>query len=111
MSGSQMDPGPFLRGRTEFASAAMLAELTRSFIQVLRSGHPGVPLTVLTPIARPDAEMAANGASLVPADALVDGIHPGDTGHQSIAAAVTRALRAARLPASPTRPEEYAYEA
>jgi lysophospholipase L1-like esterase len=106
-------------------SAPMLTEVTRAFIQVIRSAHPEVPLSVLTPILRPAAENAANrfradlrslrsaiecavhelrldgdqdlivldGASLVSAGDLVDGIHPADAGHQSIATAMTGALR------------------
>jgi lysophospholipase L1-like esterase len=123
--------------------AAMLTEVTRSFIQVLRSGHPTAPLAVLTPIVRPAAERTANrfgadlrslrtaietavrglrsdgdtklilldGAGLVAAGDLADGIHPGDAGHQSMAAAVTRALRDPGLPSSLIRSEEYVHEA
>jgi lysophospholipase L1-like esterase len=46
---------------------AHLAGLLGDFVAVVRSGHPEVPIVVLTPILRPDAEHTPNlvGATLV----------------------------------------------
>jgi lysophospholipase L1-like esterase len=104
-------------------SAAMMREGTVAFLQILRQGHPSVPIVVISPVVRPDAETTANrlGATLgdlraaieeaatargdvivVPgADLLdptllaADGVHPSDEGHRVLAEAVGRALSAA----------------
>ncbi|MEU4998829.1 GDSL-type esterase/lipase family protein [Streptomyces sp. NPDC021622] len=100
-------------------SAGLLHETTRAFLTLVRQGHPGVPLLVLSPVLRPDAESVPNalgatlgelrsaveraagdaGAALLPGGGLlesrhlVDGVHPGDAGHCLLADAVTAALR------------------
>ncbi|MEV0114376.1 GDSL-type esterase/lipase family protein [Streptomyces sp. NPDC050844] len=100
-------------------SAGLLHETTRAFLALVRQGHPGVPLLVLSPVLRPDAESVPNalgatlgelrsaveraagdaGAALLPGGGLlesrhlVDGVHPGDTGHGLLADAVAAALR------------------
>ena len=95
-------------------TAEMIRSNTSAFLQILRSGHPGVPVVVVSPLVRPDAEARPNrmgatlaelrtavedaveadgdeltsliqGLHLVPADLLDDGIHPGDGGHQLLA--------------------------
>ena len=47
-------------------SIGMLTEGLRGFLDVVRTGHPGVPIVVVSPIIRPDAEDAPNrlGATL-----------------------------------------------
>lgn len=47
-------------------SAALLAESLRSFVELVRAGHPGVPLVVVSPLLRPAAEDVPNvfGATL-----------------------------------------------
>ena len=47
-------------------SARLFAEAMRSFIEVVRLGHPDVPIVAISPIVRPDAERSANvlGATL-----------------------------------------------
>jgi len=47
-------------------SVGMLAEEVRSFVQLVRAGHPGVPLAVMSPLLRPTAEDTPNvfGATL-----------------------------------------------
>ena len=47
-------------------SAGMVAEGMRSFLDIVRQGHPSTPIVVLSPVLRPDAEHVANrlGASL-----------------------------------------------
>ncbi|MGW6059121.1 GDSL-type esterase/lipase family protein [Streptomyces sp. NPDC055189] len=100
-------------------SAGLLYETARAFLGLVRRGHPQVPLLVVSPVVRPDAESAPNalgatlgelrtaveraamdaGADLLPgggllhAGQLVDGVHPGDAGHGVLAEAVTSALR------------------
>lgn len=96
-------------------TAAMVAEGLRAFINVVRQGHPGTPILVISPIVRPDAEATPNrlGATLsdlraaietvakyrsdvallqardtVSPEQLPDGIHPGDEGHFAMASAV-----------------------
>lgn len=96
-------------------SAAMVAEVLRAFLDVVRDGHPDTPIVVVSPIVRPDAEDTPNrlgatladlrraiedvagerddvelvpGLHLVAPDQLPDGIHPGDEGHAAIASAV-----------------------
>lgn len=85
---------------------------TRSFLTVLRQGHPSAPIVVGSPVLRPDAEERPNrlgatladirraiedvaadsdatvvsGAGVLTAAQLPDGIHPGDEGHRAIAA-------------------------
>ena len=90
----------------------------------MRAGHPGVPIVVVSPILRPDAEATANrlgatladlrraqedavgavdddlvtlvpGAEFLDYALLVDGVHPGDAGHRVLAEAIGAALTAA----------------
>ncbi len=101
--------------------AAQIAETMRLFLTAVRQGLPEVPLVVISPIVRPDAETTRNrfgatlsdlrgalesavgrfaastrdvritlvpGLNLVQDEQLVDGIHPGDAGHRSLAAGV-----------------------
>jgi lysophospholipase L1-like esterase len=101
-------------------SAALLYETARAFLTVVRQGHPHVPLLVVSPVVRPDADATPNrlgatltdlreaveqaardlpvvpGGHLLEAAHLVDGVHPGDAGHARLAEAVVKALRAAR---------------
>lgn len=114
--------------------AEQIAGTMRIFLTVLRQGLPEVPVVVVSPIARPDAEDAANrfgatqgelrialeeavlrfaartgddrltlvsGRDLVPAGQLVDGIHPGDHGHRSLAAGVAPDVAAGIRAGSP----------
>lgn len=108
-------------------SAAQIAETTRLYLTTVRAGLPEVPITVVSPIVRPDAEGARNrfgatlvdlreamesavrgfaadgddrvvlvpGRYLVPAAQLVDGIHPGDEGHRTLADGVAPHVRVA----------------
>ncbi|MEV0904384.1 GDSL-type esterase/lipase family protein [Streptomyces hokutonensis] len=98
--------------------AVQIAETMRLFLTAVRQGLPEAPVTVVSPVVRPDAEDTPNrfgarltdlrealeaavrgfaddritlvpGLSLVPAGQLVDGIHPGDEGHRSLAEGVT----------------------
>ncbi len=96
-------------------SADMVRANTAAFLRIIRSAHPEVPMLVVSPLIRPDAEDQPNalgttladiraaieqhacaegpdpltallpGADLVPASLLADGIHPGDEGHRKIA--------------------------
>ncbi|GBQ03084.1 hypothetical protein SSP531S_45500 [Streptomyces spongiicola] len=47
-------------------SAPLLYETTRAFVSLVRQGHPDVPLLVVSPVLRPDAETTRNalGATL-----------------------------------------------
>ncbi|MGO8872189.1 MAG: SGNH/GDSL hydrolase family protein [Acidimicrobiales bacterium] len=47
-------------------SGGMVAEGLRSFLDIVRQGHPNTPIVVISPVLRPDAEHVANrlGASL-----------------------------------------------
>ena len=47
-------------------SAEMMREVFTTWMDVVRAGHPGVPMVVVSPIHRPDAEAGANeqGATL-----------------------------------------------
>ncbi|MFF1380818.1 GDSL-type esterase/lipase family protein [Streptomyces sp. NPDC058308] len=100
-------------------SARLLYGTARAFLDLVRLGHPDVPLLVVSPVVRPDAEAVPNalgatlrdlraaveraaldaGADLLPGGALldakhlVDGVHPGDAGHAVLAEAVASALR------------------
>jgi lysophospholipase L1-like esterase len=104
-----------------------MADTTETFLHVVRTAQPGVPILVMSPIARPQVEQTPNvrgatlarlrsaaeatvrrialqdnrirllsGADLIPGDLLVDGIHPGDKGHQLLAEATAAALGALR---------------
>ncbi|MGW2824291.1 SGNH/GDSL hydrolase family protein [Streptomyces sp. NPDC001443] len=99
-------------------SPAQIAETMRIYLTAVRQGLPKAPITVVSPIVRPEAEDVPNrfgaslvdlrdalesavrryaevsgddrvtlvpGRHLVPADHLVDGIHPGDEGHRDLA--------------------------
>lgn len=104
-------------------SLGMLAEEVAAFVQLVRAGHPGVPLVVVSPLIRPAAEdtpnvfgatlaalrrcveetvgalavgdpslVAIDGAAVLGADDLEDGIYPGDEGHKRLAAALAKVL-------------------
>lgn len=104
-------------------SVGMLAEEVRSFVQLVRAGHPGAPLAVVSPLLRPAAEDTPNvygatladlrrcvegvagaltredpalvvvdGASVLAADDLVDGVYPGDEGHKRLAASLAKVV-------------------
>lgn len=104
-------------------SLGMLAEEVEAFVQLVRAGHPGVPLVVMSPLIRPAAEdtpnvfgatlaalrrcveeavgalavgdpslVAIDGAAVLGADDLEDGIYPGDEGHKRLAAALAKVL-------------------
>lgn len=90
-----------------------------AFLTVVRAAHPSVPILVVSPVIRPDAEDVANqlgatladlrgaiedvvrerqstdpalvlieGRPLLEADDMADGVHPGDAGHETMAAAI-----------------------
>lgn len=48
-------------------SAGQMLENTRAFLEIVRAGHPGIPIVVCSPVIRPDAEATPNqlGATLV----------------------------------------------
>jgi lysophospholipase L1-like esterase len=52
----------------------MLREAMRGFLHVVRAGHPGTPVVVLSPVVRPDAERQPNrlGATLADLRAAVE---------------------------------------
>ncbi|MFI6940060.1 GDSL-type esterase/lipase family protein [Streptomyces sp. NPDC050418] len=104
------------------SSGELLYETTRAFLGIVRAAHPDVPVLVVSPVVRPDAEHVPNaldaslarlrgaqeravsdladkgvrllsGERLIEARHLVDGVHPGDEGHGMIAEAVTEVLR------------------
>ncbi|GFH38559.1 GDSL-type esterase/lipase family protein [Streptomyces pacificus] len=67
-------------------SAPLLYETARAFVRLVRQGHPDVPLLVLSPLLRPDAETTRNalGATLgdlrtAMEEAVRDLIAAGDT--------------------------------
>jgi len=95
-------------------SADMMRANTAAFLRIIRAAHPHVPILVVSPLIRPDAEDRPNalgttladiraaiessvaqgddeltsllpGADLLSADLLADGIHPGDDGHHELA--------------------------
>jgi lysophospholipase L1-like esterase len=95
-------------------STDMVHANTAAFLQIIRAAHQDVPVLVISPLIRPDAEDQPNalgttladiraaiehtvteggdqltwllpGADLVPATLLSDGIHPGDEGHRILA--------------------------
>jgi lysophospholipase L1-like esterase len=95
-------------------SADMVRANTAAFLRIIRAAHPHVPVLVISPLIRPDAEERPNavgttladiraaiehavaeandqqtsllpGADLLSADLLADGIHPGDEGHRELA--------------------------
>ncbi|HXW35123.1 MAG TPA: SGNH/GDSL hydrolase family protein, partial [Acidimicrobiales bacterium] len=102
----------------------LMAEEIRAFLALVRSGQPEVPIVVVSPTVRPDAEekenrlgatlqdlriameeairerMAAGdsrlflveGARVLEAGDLEDGVYPGDEGHKRLAAAVSKFL-------------------
>ena len=101
-------------------SAAMVRAGMAAFLTVLRQGHPTTPIVVVSPVLRPDAEATANrlgatladlraaieevatargdvtlvpGLPLLDASLLADGIHPGDAGHDVLAAAIGAVVR------------------
>jgi lysophospholipase L1-like esterase len=98
-------------------SADMLHAITAAFLNIIRAGHPDVPIVVVSPIIRPDAEHVPNllgatqvelrqaveqavrinedpltrlvcGRELIPWELLRDGIHPDDAGHRLLADAM-----------------------
>jgi lysophospholipase L1-like esterase len=107
-------------------SADLLEATVRAFVATVRAGHPRVPIVLVSPIVRRDAETTPNrlgttlaelraayeraalslgaadaaitlvrGRELVDADQLADGIHPDDSGHAALAAAVGTAVSVA----------------
>lgn len=95
-------------------TADMVSANTAAFLRLIRAAHPQVPVLVISPLIRPDAEKQPNalgttladiraaiertvvqshdpltkllpGADLLSATLLADGIHPGDEGHRKIA--------------------------
>jgi lysophospholipase L1-like esterase len=103
-------------------SAQMVGAGFAAFLDVVRQGHPGIPIVVVSPILRPDAEATPNrlgatladirgaiedvatgrgdvtlipGLGIVGEDHLGDGIHPDDRGHAALAAAIGPAVREA----------------
>lgn len=132
VAGSQADVVTLAWGTNAWSSvptdASQIAETLRLFLTAVRQGLPSVPLVVISPIVRPDAEETPNrfgatlddlrqalegevlrfadasgdarltllgGRDLVPAEQLVDGVHPGDQGHASFAGHVTAAMEKA----------------
>ncbi|WP_415948518.1 GDSL-type esterase/lipase family protein [Streptomyces sp. KLOTTS4A1] len=104
------------------SSSALVHETTLAFLGLVRVARPEVPLLVLSPVLRPDAETTPNalgaslaelraaqeravtdtadrhtyllsGAELIASEHLADGVHPGDEGHAAIALEVARALK------------------
>jgi lysophospholipase L1-like esterase len=105
-------------------SADMMRSTTEAFLRIVRSGHPGVPIVVASPIVRPDAEDRPNrlgatledirsameeavgtvgdelialvsGRDLLSPHLLADGIHPNDEGHQVLAGVLGAAVHQA----------------
>jgi lysophospholipase L1-like esterase len=103
--------------------AGALEQTLRLFLTTLRQGLPQVPVVLLSPIVRPDAEAVPNrygltharlrqvleagarafadenltlveGLGLVRPDQLADGIHPGDAGQAALAAGVAPSVAA-----------------
>jgi lysophospholipase L1-like esterase len=95
-------------------SVEMVRANTAAFLRIIRVARPHVPVLVVSPLIRPDAESQPNalgatladirgaiesavaegndplvtllpGADLIPATLLADGIHPGDEGHRKMA--------------------------
>jgi lysophospholipase L1-like esterase len=106
-------------------SADMVRANTAAFLQVVRAAHRRVPVLVVSPLIRPDAENRPNalgatladiraaiehavaerddrlttllpGADLVPAGLLVDGVHPGAEGHRLLAKEIGPVVRRLR---------------
>ena len=101
-------------------SVEMIRAATAAFLDIVRQNHPRVPIVMVSPIVRPDAEDTANrlgatlaglraameqvadarigagdgqltlvpGLPLLSEELLVDGVHPGDKGHEVLAASV-----------------------
>lgn len=106
-------------------TGAMAHATTEAFLRILRSSHPDIPIVVVSPVVRPDAEdrpnragatlggiraaiegavvdtAATHGAVLVAGldilgpADLADGIHPDDEGHRRIAEVVGGTIKAA----------------
>ena len=105
-------------------SAGMMREILTAFLDIVQAAHPQVPVVVASPVLRPDAEQTPNllgatlvdvraaiegvvrsrgdrlvtlvpGGALLAAEHLVDGVHPGDAGHQLMAVAMGGAVAAA----------------
>jgi lysophospholipase L1-like esterase len=95
-------------------STDMVRANVAAFLRIIRAAHQEVPVLVVSPLVRPDAEDRPNllgttladirsaieqevadgddkltvllpGAELVPPGMLADGIHPGDDGHRMLA--------------------------
>jgi lysophospholipase L1-like esterase len=104
-------------------SAEMVRSITEAFLKILRLAHPAVPIVVVSPIIRPNAELMPNvlsatqsdlrsaieqavhaaadpltllvcGRNLVDPELLRDGIHPDDAGHQLLANTIGAVLAA-----------------
>lgn len=106
-------------------SADMVRANTAAFLRIIRAAHRDVPVLVVSPLIRPDAEGRPNalgatladiraaiehavaeaydpltsllpGAYLLSADLLTDGIHPGDEGHRELATRIGLAVQRSR---------------
>jgi lysophospholipase L1-like esterase len=55
-------------------SKGQMRENTRAFLEIVRGGHPGIPIVVCSPVIRPDAEETPNGlgATLVDLRAAIE---------------------------------------
>ncbi len=55
-------------------SAGQMRENTRAFLEIVRAGHPGVPIVLCSPVIRPDAEATPNslGATLTDLRAVME---------------------------------------
>ena len=116
-------------------TADMVRANTSAFLRIIRAAHPEVPVLVVSPLIRPDAEDQPNalgttladiraaiessvvdgnhpltallpGAGLLPAALLADGIHPGDEGHRKIARLIGLEVCALRLRDTATTTED-----
>lgn len=100
-------------------SNEQMAAITDAFLATLTRSHHGVPVVVVTPTLRPDAENEPNasgatlgtlrlaqqvaarahasavvdGRDLLYAEDLVDGLHPSDRGHRRYADKLTQVIR------------------
>jgi lysophospholipase L1-like esterase len=111
-------------------SVEQMAANIDAFLAVLKQERPEVPVILVSPLLRPDAEATANrlgatltdlreaieqagarqsnvhvisGVGIVTASQLPDGLHPEETGHEAIADAVVKAARLAFTGRAATR--------
>jgi lysophospholipase L1-like esterase len=105
----------------------MVRATTAAFLRIIRAAHQDVPILVVSPLIRPDAEDRPNalgttladirnaiehtvsatsdrltsllpGVDLLPASMLTDGIHPGDDGHRVLATVLGAEVIRLRMP-------------